>query len=140
MTALLQGLLHITDLGGPLTKTALPVVATCFAIQNAVGIPSVALQTEHVYDLSGGVTFVAAAAVSLLARVLRQKTDSGTISLADLNWRQLAMTGGVMVYATRCPFYLSTLPRSLYPFLFVFLLCVLTPLPPQCLLTSTVGS
>lgn len=112
MTALLQGLLHITDLGGSLTKTALPVVATCFAIQNAVGIPSVALQTEHVYDLSGGATFVAAAAVSLLARVLRHHAKTGdptAVALADLNWRQLAMTGGVMVYATRCLF--PPLPR-----------------------------
>lgn len=99
MTALLQGLLHITDFGSSITKVTLPVVATCFAIQNAVGIPSVALQTEHIYDLSGGVTFVAAAAVSLVARALRQKNN---VALADLNWRQLAMTGGVMVYATRC--------------------------------------
>lgn len=100
MTALLQTLLHITDFGGPVTKTALPVVATCFAIQNAVGIPSVALQTEHLYDLSGGATFVAGVAVSLLARSLRNA--SGTVQRADLDWRQLAMTGGVMVYATRC--------------------------------------
>lgn len=105
MTALLQGLLHITDFAGGsrISQTALPAVATCFAIQNAVGIPSVALQTEHAYDLSGGVTFVAAAAVSLLAPVLRHKTGGlGTVSLADFNWRQLAMTGGAMVYATRC--------------------------------------
>lgn len=102
MTSLLQGLLHITDFGGPVTKTALPVVATCFAIQNAVGIPSVLAQTEHVYDLSGGWTFVAGSAVSLLARVLRKTTrDAEGGIVKELNWRQLAMTGGVMLYALR---------------------------------------
>lgn len=126
MTALLQSLLHTTDVGGPLAKTALPVVATCFLIQNVVGVPSVALQTEHLYDLSGGVTFVAAAAMSLVARVLRHKANTtatitttttggsvlGQMSLADFNWRQLAMTGGVMVYATRCLFTLFLSPRT----------------------------
>lgn len=122
MTALLQGLLHITDFGGPLTKTTLPVVATCFAIQNVVGIPSVSLQTEHVYDLSGGVTFVAASAVSILAQVLRRKAGSlEGLSPDDFNWRQLAMTGGVMVYATRCMPY-----RSLS-----------SPPPPNCLPPKT---
>lgn len=102
MTSLLQGLLHITDFGGPLSKTALPVVATCFAIQNAVGIPSIAAQTEHVYDLSGGWTFIAATAVSLLARVLRQTgSKDGSISLQDFNWRQLTMSGGVAIWALR---------------------------------------
>lgn len=108
MTSLLQGLLHITDFGGPIRKTALPVVATCFAIQNAVGVPSVLAQTEHVYDLSGGFTFVVASAVSLLARVLRARKTGGdtaeglsSLSLNDFNWRQLAMTGGLMLYATR---------------------------------------
>lgn len=102
MTSLLQGLLHITDFGGPVTKTALAVVATCFAIQNAVGVPSVLAQTEHVYDLSGGWTFVAGSVVSLLARILRKpapNAEGGIVT--DLNWRQLAMTGGVMLYAIR---------------------------------------
>lgn len=102
MTSLLQGLLHVTDFGGPVTKTALPVVATCFAIQNAVGVPSVLAQTEHVYDLSGGFTFVAASAVSLLAPVLGATgPGAGGVGFRDFDWRQLAMTGGAMIYATR---------------------------------------
>lgn len=119
MTSLLQGLLHITDFGGPATKTALPVVATCFAIQNAVGIPSVVARSEHVYDLSGGFTFVAASAVSLLARVLREKKSGGdAVNLRDFDWRQLAMSGGVMIYAARCapllfpPYRFSCLPLA----------------------------
>lgn len=113
MTSLLQGLLHITDFGGRISKTALPVVATCFAIQNAVGVPSVLAQTEHVYDLSGGFTFVVASAVSLFARVLREKKNAAEgISLKEFNWRQLAMTGGLMLYATRCETLLPVLETT----------------------------
>lgn len=121
MTSLLQGLLHITDFGGPVSKTALPVAATCFAIQNAVGIPSVVAQTEYVYDLSGGWTFISATAVSLLARVLRKKaslsvgSENAAISLKDFNWRQLAMSGGVALWALRCKKYAPSPSLSVPP-------------------------
>lgn len=118
--ALLQSLLHITDFQSPLLQTAVPAIATCFAIQNAVGIPSVLAQTEHVYDLSGGVTFVAASAASLLVRAARSSSGADELGLASFDWHQLAVTGCTMVYATRRQYLYAPMigpfpPSMVYP-------------------------
>ncbi|KAK0615102.1 hypothetical protein B0T17DRAFT_602197 [Bombardia bombarda] len=105
---LLQALLHITDFRSPFLSNLAPAVTAAYAVQLAFGVPSVIRHSDLFYDLSGGFTFVLTLASSFLLPALRTSSLTGAdVSLgASWNWRQLAMTGGVLVYAARLSSYL----------------------------------
>lgn len=125
--ALVHTLLSITNFRSPLLRTIVPSVATALALQTAVAIPSVALQTERFYDLSGSLTFIAVGALSLFLPSLRAARAAGGVAAGSdavpfklpsliasfkaatsggfngsvLNWRQVLLTGLVTAWATR---------------------------------------
>lgn len=121
MAGIFRSFLHATNYRSPLLRTVVPTVATAFAIQGAVAIPSILAQTERFYDLSGSLTYLSCAALSLYLPVLRARaaTGAGTFglpwpsilkslqgkSLAQggfWDWRQLVLTAFVGIWATRC--------------------------------------
>ncbi|KAK5987758.1 hypothetical protein PT974_11891 [Cladobotryum mycophilum] len=124
--SLLNGLLHITNFRSPLLRAIVPCVAAAFAIQGAVAVPSIIAQSERFFDVSGSVTYLAVGALSLFLPALRARAATaaeGATNLpalpslldafkgngvgdAALNWRQVALTGLVMLWATRLGTYL----------------------------------
>ena len=60
-------------LASPFLRTLLPSVGLAYAIQTAFALPSVALQTEKVYDLSGSLTYLSCTALSLALPTLRAR-------------------------------------------------------------------
>ncbi|KAL7924200.1 DUF1295 domain-containing protein [Trichoderma austrokoningii] len=114
--------LRITNFRSPLLRSIVPCVATAFAIQGAVAIPSILAGSERFYDLSGSVTFLAVGALSLYLPALRARAAAYAASAATasvprlpslievlrggagavpLNWRQLVLTGMTAVWAIR---------------------------------------
>ncbi|KAK3349658.1 hypothetical protein B0T25DRAFT_548647 [Lasiosphaeria hispida] len=105
--AFLQSLLHITDFGSPFLSNLAPAVLAAYAVQLGFGIPGVAARSDLFYDFSGGWTFLLTLASSLLLPALRRGAAINmTTALDSWNWRQLAMTGGVALYAVRLSGYL----------------------------------
>lgn len=115
----LRYLLQITAFRSPFLRTVVPSVALAYGIQAAVAVPSIAAQTERFYDLSGSLTYLSCTAASLYLPVLRArltgvganavKSSFGSIGLGPLNWRQVALSVAVGVWATRR----KTIPYSL---------------------------
>lgn len=125
---LLHKLLHITNFKSPLLRAVVPCVAAAVAIQATVAAPSIALQSERFFDVSGSVTYLAVGALSLYLPALRQRlasaaaghsslpslpsllapfrSDAGGAAAAAaqgaLNWRQVAITAMVAAWAVRC--------------------------------------
>ncbi|KAF3761549.1 DUF1295-domain-containing protein [Cryphonectria parasitica EP155] len=120
--ALLQRLLHLTNFSSPLLRTAVPAVGTAFAIQAAFAVPSIAAQSERFYDFSGALTHISVVALSLYLPALRARYAGGAAAMAKplpsllapftnpasaaLNWRQVALTVAVCVWAARLGTYL----------------------------------
>ncbi|KAL8965750.1 MAG: hypothetical protein Q9183_003703 [Haloplaca sp. 2 TL-2023] len=87
-----------------------------------IAIPSIIAQTERFYDLSGSVTYISCAALSLYLPTIRARAAAaaaGAIKPAwpsliaalagnggALNWRQVALSAAVSVWATRLGTYL----------------------------------
>lgn len=121
---LIQRLLHLTNFSSPLLRTAVPAVSAAFAIQAAFAVPSILAQSERFYDFSGALTNISVVALSLYLPALRAKyatlagggkvaaSSSGSLpslltpftnpGAAGLNWRQVALTVAVTIWATRC--------------------------------------
>lgn len=118
---MLSQLLRITNFSNPLLRTLVPTVAAAYAIQGLVAVPSIAAQTERFYDLSGSLTYLSCTAFSLYLPHLRAKAAaqvSGGAAKALPNlwhslsgqaagaghwdWRQLALSAAVAIWATRC--------------------------------------
>ncbi|KAJ4424948.1 hypothetical protein N0V82_000452 [Gnomoniopsis sp. IMI 355080] len=116
---LIQRLLHLTNFSSPFLRTAVPSIGAAFAIQAAFAVPSVAVQSERFYDLSGALTNISVVALSLYLPALRAKYAGGAAgplpsllapftnpSAASLNWRQVALTAAVTIWAVRLGSYL----------------------------------
>lgn len=108
---LTQTLLHLTNFKSPLLATLVPSVTAAYAIQTACALPSIALQSEHFYDLSGSLTYLAVTALSLSLPALRARAAAGgavapllPTLLRTLNWRQVVLSGAVGLWAARCTF------------------------------------
>lgn len=118
MSGLLNGLLHATNFRNPFLRTLVPSIGLAYGIQAAVAIPSIALQTERFYDLSGSLTYLSCTALSLYLPTLRARAAAGIGSaapawpslLASLtskggvnmwNWRQVFLSAAVSVWAVR---------------------------------------
>lgn len=116
--ALVQRLLHLTNFSSPFLRTVVPSVSAAFAIQAAFAVPSIVAQTERFYDFSGALTNISIVALSLYLPALRAKYAGGAAAAAGkalpslltpftnpaaagLNWRQVALTGFVTLWAAR---------------------------------------
>ncbi|KAI4742332.1 DUF1295-domain-containing protein, partial [Aureobasidium sp. EXF-8846] len=99
-----------------------PSIGLAYAIQAGVAVPSIALQSERFYDLSGSLTYLSCTALSLYLPTLRARAAAETVSagtaalpgfpslLASLtskggvqawNWRQVVLSAAVAIWATR---------------------------------------
>ncbi|KAI2628654.1 DUF1295-domain-containing protein [Hypoxylon sp. NC1633] len=115
-TGLLSKLLRLTNFQNPLLRTVVPGVATAFALQGAVAIPSILAQSERFYDASGGLTFLAVTALSLYLPALRARAAAelagapklplSALLAGALHWRQVALSAAVMFWAVRLSGYL----------------------------------
>ncbi|KAJ2897568.1 hypothetical protein MKZ38_004553 [Zalerion maritima] len=104
----------------PVLSTLLPTAGLIFGIQAAFAVPACIYATERYYDLSGGLTFLAATgyAASLPARraglPLRAalKTLLTTGSAGALNWRHVAMGGMISIWSARLSSHLFSRIRK----------------------------
>ncbi|KJY02568.1 unnamed protein product [Zymoseptoria tritici ST99CH_1A5] len=118
MTSLLKGLLHATNFRNPFLRTLIPSIGLAYGLQFAFAVPSIALQTERVYDLSGSLTYISCVALSLYLPTLRARFASlpGTLAPAwpsllqslvskgganTWNWRQVVLSAAVTFWAAR---------------------------------------
>lgn len=126
---LLPSLLQSTALSTPFLSTLVPSISLAYALQGLAAVPSILAHTEHYYDLSGSLTYLSCTALSLYLPALRAANAStagkwtgagtfvwprvGTV-VRGLNWRQVALSAAVGVWATRCesPLNLSYLRFS----------------------------
>lgn len=121
-------LLRLTNFSNPFVRTLVPSIATAFALQGAVAIPSILAKSERFYDLSGSLTYLSVTALSIYLPSLRARAAasaagkvvpawpslltglSGTGGSNGLNWRQIVLSAAVCLWATRRA--LSPLPVS----------------------------
>lgn len=121
---LLQRLLHITNFRNPFLRTLVPSVGFVFALQLGVAGPSIALQSDRFYDVSGSLTYLAATALSLYLPALRARAAAalagapkpelpsllaaltGPGPSSAMNWRQVALSAALGMWATRLGSYL----------------------------------
>lgn len=122
-------LLALTNFQSPLLRTIVPCAAAAVAIQAAAAAPSVLFRTERFFDLSGSLTYVAVGALGLYLPSLRARALAAAKGVAAdklpsvpglaalvrdafgkaagaRNWRQVMLTGMVMVWAARRKFFL----------------------------------
>ncbi|CAK7221934.1 hypothetical protein SCUCBS95973_004669 [Sporothrix curviconia] len=100
-------LLGLTNFNSPLLRNIVPCAVASFVLQYAVGVPSTYLSnlpTERYYDLSGALTNVVVAALSLY--LPRWRAAAAGATLPPPNWRQLALSGAVVLWAARLGTYL----------------------------------
>ncbi|KAK7518873.1 hypothetical protein IWZ03DRAFT_374860 [Phyllosticta citriasiana] len=107
--AVLSTLLNATAFKTPLLRTLIPTLALAYGIQAAVAVPSIATKSERFYDASGSLTYLACTGASLVLPVLRARLAAGTLGTSGLlgevlqatNWRQVALTTAVSLWAIR---------------------------------------
>ena len=115
---LLHTLLNATAFKTPFLQTLVPSIGLAFGIQAAAAIPSIIWQTERFYDLSGSLTYLSCTALSLYLPTLRARAAASIGSTAPAwpsllasftsrgglnvwNWRQVALSLAVSIWATR---------------------------------------
>lgn len=111
-SAALLGLTNYNN--SPLWSNAVPCALASLAVQYAVGLPSTFLvnpPSERYYDLTGALTNIAVAVLSLYLPRWRAETqlasasNGAALTLEPPNWRQVALTGAVVLWATRRRFF-----------------------------------
>ncbi|XXG95533.1 hypothetical protein Hte_001797 [Hypoxylon texense] len=125
-SGILHKFLHLTSFRSPFLRTAVPSVAAAFALQTAVGVPSILAQTERFYDASGSATFLAVTVLSLYLPSLRARAAAASVagaakpplpsllslvtgaggSAGGLHWRQVALSAAVVFWSVRLGSYL----------------------------------
>ena len=115
----LSTLLHATAFKSPFLSTLVPSIGLAYAIQAAVAVPSIIAQSERFYDLSGSLTYLSCTALSLYLPTIRARYAAAAMGAvkpawpsvlgalrgvqgAGLNWRQVALSAAVGLWATRC--------------------------------------
>ncbi|OQO13497.1 hypothetical protein B0A48_01725 [Cryoendolithus antarcticus] len=118
MSSLVHTLLNITAYRNPFLRTLVPSIGLAFGIQAAAAIPSILLQTERFYDLSGSLTYISCTALSLYLPTLRARYAALTAATAPAypsllssltskgglnawNWRQVVLSAAVTFWAVR---------------------------------------
>ena len=116
---ILSSLLHATNFSSPFLRTLVPSISLAYGLQGLVAVPSILAQSEKFFDLSGSLTYLSCTALSLYLPTLRARyaaSLAGTIKPAwpsligalmgragsGLNWRQVALSAAVSIWATRC--------------------------------------
>lgn len=118
MASIIHGLLNATNYRNAFLRTLVPSIGLAFGLQAATAIPSMAFQTERFFDLSGSLTYISCAALSLYLPTLRARfaaapgsplppypsllqslTSKGGVSA--WNWRQVVLSAAVTFWATR---------------------------------------
>lgn len=90
-------------------STLVPSIATAFAIQALVAVPSILTANESYYDLSGSLTFLSCTAVSLYLPALRARSYAAAQglpkpafpSLLSFGPRKLILSAMVTIWAGR---------------------------------------
>lgn len=128
----MSALLRLTNFKSPFLRTLIPSIGLAYAIQAAVAVPSIAAHSERFYDLSGSITYISCTALSLYLPTLRARyaaslagapkpawpslvqalTGGASGSSGVLNWRMLALTAAVTVWAGRLGTYLFSRIRE----------------------------
>ncbi|KAF2165477.1 hypothetical protein M409DRAFT_67294 [Zasmidium cellare ATCC 36951] len=118
MASILHGVLNATNFRNPFLRTLVPSIGLAYGIQAAVAVPSIFLQTERFYDLSGSLTYISCAALSLYLPTIRARLAAGPGStgpawpsllgslvskggVSAWNWRQVVLSAAVTFWATR---------------------------------------
>jgi steroid 5-alpha reductase family enzyme len=118
MASIVNGLLRSTNFRNAFLRTLVPSIGLAFGLQVATAIPSMAFQTERFFDLSGSITYISCAALSLYLPTLRARfaaapgsplppfpsllqslTSKGGVSA--WNWRQVVLSAAVTFWAAR---------------------------------------
>lgn len=104
----------------PLLATLVPTISLAYGLQGLAAVPSILAQSERYYDLSGSLTYLSCTALSLYLPVLRAKVSAnaaggkitsplwrslGTTLTGGRNWRQIALSAAVGIWATRCVYH-----------------------------------
>ena len=92
MAPLLGLLLRLTSHRSPFLSTLIPTIGLAYAIQGATAIPSIAFQSERFYDLSGSLTYLSCAGLSLALPTLRARYAAGAANagaVKGLEWSTL---------------------------------------------------
>ncbi|KAI5861402.1 DUF1295-domain-containing protein [Durotheca rogersii] len=113
-TSLLHKLLRLTNFRSPLLRAVVPGVGAAFALQAAVGLPSVLARSERFFDASGSATFFAVTLLSLYLPGLRARAAAAAAAspqpllsiLAAPHWRQIALSAAVAAWSVRLGAYL----------------------------------
>lgn len=110
-------LLRLTAFRNPFLRTLVPSIGLAYAIQTAVGVPSIAGQTERFYDLSGSLTYLSCTALSLYLPTIRARHGASlvgaplpawpTVAAAlkgtgGWDWRMVVLSAAVSLWAARC--------------------------------------
>lgn len=99
----------------PLLATLVPTISLAYGLQGLAAVPSILAQSERYYDLSGSLTYLSCTALSLYLPVLRNAAGGkitsplwqslGTTLTGGRNWRQIALSAAVGIWATRCVYH-----------------------------------
>ncbi|EPQ63757.1 BgtA-21550 [Blumeria graminis f. sp. tritici] len=111
---ILSSFLKATNYKNPFLRTLVPAVGAAYALQATVAIPSILAKSEKFYDASGSITYLSVTALSLCLPMLRARISGNfvnemrpvTLSFSALNWRQVALSMAVTIWATRLGSYL----------------------------------
>lgn len=114
----LNSVLHATKFSSPFLSTLVPSIGLAYTVQGFAAVPSIIAQTERFYDLSGSLTYISCTALSLYLPTIRARAAAAAVggvkpawpsilsALAGigggLNWRQVALSAAVSIWATRC--------------------------------------
>lgn len=115
---LVSSLLHLTNFKQPFLRTLVPGISLAFGLQAAVAVPSILLQSERFYDLSGSLTYISCTALSLYLPTIRARAAAAATGAAKpafpsiisaltgggaglMNWRQALLSIFVTIWATR---------------------------------------
>lgn len=127
----LNSVLHATKFSSPFLSTLVPSIGLAYTIQGFAAVPSIFAQTERFYDLSGSLTYISCTALSLCLPTIRARAAAAAVggvkpawssilsalagSGGSLNWRQVALSAAVSIWATRCTFRRERLEQAPQP-------------------------
>ena len=117
--AALNSLLRLTSFRSPFLSTLIPSIALSYGLQSFVAVPSILAHSERFYDASGSATYLLCTAASLYLPTLRARAAAavagqakpawpsliasltGNGSVNAWNWRQVALSAAVSLWAMR---------------------------------------